>query len=239
MPGLIGSRRAAYASRVALWTPTAAMQMAVWDIRVLSSLWQDAAGTIPVTADSDPVGRVDDIFGSGNYLYQTTAAYRPIFHTSGGVFWLAFDGVSSQLLHAIAVAGAFAAAVEIASLKTSYTGLFATPAMMLLAKTGAGSGGKWGTYTGAADAPAGSALAVADRCVLMMDGVASGTFYRNDVADGSYSATYGQSPSHLGGFNPVQATGMKFFGGIFKAASFGVNRSPANKWLGKAAGLTL
>ncbi|HEY8066625.1 MAG TPA: hypothetical protein VIF40_18150 [Methylosinus sp.] len=223
----------------AAFDPLTATPIAVWDIRVLSSLWQDAAGTIPVTADSDPVGRVDDLSGSGNYLYQTTAASRPTFHTAGGLFWLAYDGVDDQLLHSIAVAGAFAAAVEIASLKSSYTGLFATGAMMMLAKTGAGSGGKWGTHTGVVDAPAGSALSVADRCVLMMDGAASGAFYRNDVADGSYSATNGQSPAHLGGFNPVQATGMKFFGGIFKAGSFGANRSPVNKWLGRAAGLSL
>jgi len=221
----------------AAFDPLTATPMGLWDIRVLSSLWQDAAGTIPVTADGDPVGRVDDLSGSGDYLYQTTAASRPTFHTAAGLFWLAFDGLDDQLLHALTGKGSFGAAVEITALKAGYTGLFATSAMMLLAKTG--TGGRWGTHTGAADAPAGSALAVSDRCVLMMDGAASGAFYRNDLADGSYSATNGQSPAHIGGFNPVQATGMKFYAGIFKAASFGANRSPVNKWLGKAAGLSL
>lgn len=44
----------------------------------LSSLFQDSAGTIPVTAVEQPVGRVLDTSGRGNHFVQSTAAARPV-----------------------------------------------------------------------------------------------------------------------------------------------------------------
>jgi len=59
----------------------------------ISTLWQDVAGTIPVTADQDPVARVDDISGNGNHLTAdggNTAVYSTAngrFSLSGGAFF--------------------------------------------------------------------------------------------------------------------------------------------------------
>ena len=68
-----------------------------YDIQDMTTLWQDAAGTIPVTADGDPVGRVDDKSGNENHALQSTAASRPLFRTLIGKNWLEFDGVDDNL----------------------------------------------------------------------------------------------------------------------------------------------
>ncbi|WP_172332551.1 hypothetical protein [Mangrovicoccus sp. HB161399] len=76
--------------------------LAEYDPSDLSTLWQDSAGTIPVTADGDPVGRMDDKSGNGNHLLQATAAARPVYHTSGGLHWLSSDGVDDRLICTLA-----------------------------------------------------------------------------------------------------------------------------------------
>ena len=53
-----------------------------YDPSDLSTLFQDAAGTTPVTTDSDPVGLMRDISGNGNDLTQATAGKRPLYKTS-------------------------------------------------------------------------------------------------------------------------------------------------------------
>lgn len=49
-----------------------------YDPSDLSTLFQDAAGTIPVTGVEQPVGRVLDKSGRGNHATQTTTASRPV-----------------------------------------------------------------------------------------------------------------------------------------------------------------
>lgn len=68
-------------------------QGAWYDPSDLSSMFQDAAGTIPVTADGDPVGLRLDKSGNGNHGSQTTAAARPLYRTDGTLHWFEYDGV--------------------------------------------------------------------------------------------------------------------------------------------------
>ena len=52
----------------------------VWyDPSDTTTLFQDSAGTIPVTASGQPVGRMLDKSGRGNHATQPTAASRPIY----------------------------------------------------------------------------------------------------------------------------------------------------------------
>lgn len=63
-----------------------------------STLFQDAAGTIPVTKDGDPVGLIKDKSGNGNHAAQTVSASRPAYQTDGVLHWLSFDGVDDSLV---------------------------------------------------------------------------------------------------------------------------------------------
>lgn len=57
----------------------AANEPGVWyDPSDLSTLFQDAAGTTPVTAVEQPVGLMLDKSGNGNHAFQTTATSRPV-----------------------------------------------------------------------------------------------------------------------------------------------------------------
>jgi hypothetical protein len=74
-------------------------QGAWYDPSDISTLFQDAAGTIPVTADGDPVGKMLDKSGNGNHATQSVAANRPIYRTGGGLAWLELNGVNDSLAH--------------------------------------------------------------------------------------------------------------------------------------------
>jgi hypothetical protein len=50
-----------------------------YDPSDLNTLFQDSAGTTPVTAAGQPVGRILDKSGRGNHATQTTAGSRPIY----------------------------------------------------------------------------------------------------------------------------------------------------------------
>ena len=62
------------------------------------SLFQDAAGTVPVTADGDPVGRMLNQSGNGYHAIQTVSGSRPVYRTDGVLHWLEFDGVNDYLI---------------------------------------------------------------------------------------------------------------------------------------------
>lgn len=73
-------------------------EQGVWyDPSDLSTMFQDSAGTTPVTADGQPVGKILDKSGRGNHASQATAAARPLYKTDGTYHWLQFDGVDDSL----------------------------------------------------------------------------------------------------------------------------------------------
>jgi hypothetical protein len=69
-----------------------------YDPSNLSSLFQDAAGTIPVTADGDPVGLMRDLSGNGFHATQTSAGNRPIYKTDGQLHWIECASASSHFM---------------------------------------------------------------------------------------------------------------------------------------------
>lgn len=72
-------------------------QGAWYDPSDLATLFQDAAGTIPVTADGDPVGLMLDKSGNGHHASQSTTAAKPVYRTDGMLHWLEFDGVDDYM----------------------------------------------------------------------------------------------------------------------------------------------
>ena len=70
-----------------------------YDPNDLSTMWQDATGTIPVTAAGQPVGLMKDKSGRNNHAYQSVSASRPILQRNAttGAYYLAFDGADDFL----------------------------------------------------------------------------------------------------------------------------------------------
>lgn len=74
-------------------------EQGVWlDPSDWSTLYQDSAGTTPVTAVGQPVGFILDKSGRGNHFIQTTATSRPILQQdANGLFNLQSDGVDDWM----------------------------------------------------------------------------------------------------------------------------------------------
>ena len=70
-----------------------------YDPNDLSTMYQNAAGTIPVTAAGQPVGLIRDKSGRNNHAYQTTSASCPILRKNAvtGANYLEFDGSNDFL----------------------------------------------------------------------------------------------------------------------------------------------
>ena len=74
-------------------------ELGIWlDPSDLSTMFQDSAGTTPVTADGDPVGLIQDKSGNGNDASQSSTGLRPLYKTDGALHWLQFDGLGSHLI---------------------------------------------------------------------------------------------------------------------------------------------
>lgn len=69
----------------------------VYDLSDISTLFQDAAGTTPVTAIGDPVGRILDKSGNGNHATQSSAGARPLLQQTNGLYHLTFDGSDDSM----------------------------------------------------------------------------------------------------------------------------------------------
>jgi hypothetical protein len=73
-------------------------QGAWYDPADFSTLFQDSAGTTPVTATGQPVGKILDKSGRGNHATQATATVRPLLQQdASGYYYLSFDGVDDWL----------------------------------------------------------------------------------------------------------------------------------------------
>ena len=76
-----------------------------YDPNDLSMMFQDAAGTVPVTAAGQAVGLIRDKSGRNNHAYQTTSASRPILrqNVTTGAYYLEFDGTDDFLQTSVAL----------------------------------------------------------------------------------------------------------------------------------------
>ncbi len=69
-----------------------------------TTMFQDAAGTTPVTAPGQSVGRILDKSGNDNTFTQGTDVNRPVLQQDGsGNYYLAFDGSISGIASAASV----------------------------------------------------------------------------------------------------------------------------------------
>ncbi len=69
-----------------------------YDPSDLSTMFQDTAGTTPITAPGQAVARINDKSGRGNHLTQATAGSRPAYQVDGnGNGHLLFNGTSGWM----------------------------------------------------------------------------------------------------------------------------------------------
>jgi len=81
-----------------VWTPASISGLVAWyDPSDFSTMFQDSAGTTPVTAANDPVGKILDKSGNGYHAVQETAGSRPILELNSGYYSLKFDGTADFL----------------------------------------------------------------------------------------------------------------------------------------------
>jgi hypothetical protein len=85
-----------------LWTPAQLFDPltdGLWyDPSDLTTMFQDSAGTTPVTGVGQPVGLLQDKSGNNFHASQSTASKRPILRrTDAGCWYLEFDGVDDAL----------------------------------------------------------------------------------------------------------------------------------------------
>ena len=104
---MIGAVQAARRGAASLWTPTSLFTGGVqgwwYDPADFSTLFQDAAGTTPVTGTGQPVGRVLDKSGNANHLTTPGTGFRPTIEVAGGYYYLRFDGADDRLVSSAAV----------------------------------------------------------------------------------------------------------------------------------------
>jgi len=68
-----------------------------YEPRDISTLFQDQAGTVPVTQDGQPVGLILDKSGNGNHAFQSVSSKRPTYRDVDEVQWLEFDGIDDSM----------------------------------------------------------------------------------------------------------------------------------------------
>lgn len=71
-----------------------------YDISDIATLFQDIAGTTPVTTTGQTVGKVLDKSGRGRHLVAPTDAQRPIYTVNGALKYLQFDGTDDYMTEA-------------------------------------------------------------------------------------------------------------------------------------------
>lgn len=79
------------------FSPESLSPSVFFDPSQMSSLFQDIAGTMAVSADNQPVGLWQDLSANGQNLGQEVSAARPTYRTDGSFHWVEADGVDDGL----------------------------------------------------------------------------------------------------------------------------------------------
>ncbi|ARV58079.1 hypothetical protein BZZ01_05010 [Nostocales cyanobacterium HT-58-2] len=212
----------------------------------------DSSGNFDITAlttflngsDGFLVTKFDNT--ASNNSTQTTLGMQPKIATSGIIEqWnnratIRFDGVDDWLSHPnLSINGfsLFAVLFITSSLPNAYKGVFSsnttynTSGMTLLVNLEQNQ--KWGTYGGTAinyidnNRPKNTTLQVNISYLLEMhcnSDNSNGKFYLNNVIDGNFLTSYGQTTAHIGGLNNSQKSAMQLSEIIFYPFNNEANR---------------
>lgn len=106
-----------------------------------TTLFQDSAGTIPVTSDGDPIGLMLDKSGNGIHAYQTISGSRPTWKTAGGECWINTTATQFMLIGASAAATNFSDLVCVMRASSTTTGR-----NLLVKPNSSPNANPWGRY---------------------------------------------------------------------------------------------
>ena len=198
------------------WTPLQLFLAGVlgfwFDPSDLSTLFQDAAGTIPVAADGDPVGLMLDKSGNGNHAIQTISGRRPIYRTDGALHWIEFSGVFSFFQVSLNLGNSYTVSVSANSLGDS--------GALVLMSAGVGgylgvrsNGEKWGTFING-EHIFGGVTSEPDVVTLKSDN--NLVLSRVNSVHGDSFSSESQNYSLIGAFNLVNSTfSFPFIGRLY------------------------
>lgn len=216
--------------------------------------WQDTAGTVPANVN-DPVGRLDDISGSGNHILQATATARPTLLQVGTRYCLGSDVVDDFLASAASLTFGPSSYFAVAGAKgSSPEGLFMVGSALTnrVGLLNVGSAGRFMPYMRVAGSVLSSGagvvnvwpddvVAVAESLIVpgtstgYVNGVQSHNF-ANTVTTESITAPIGLSA----GGSSVATQLKRFYGGYAQSADPGSsNRLLVRQWLASLSGVTL
>lgn len=202
-------------------------------------LFQDDAGTTPVTADGDPVGLMKDVSGNGNHASQAISGRRPIYRTDGTLHWLEGDGVDDFMVASslflpqpYGLSIAFNESVRSRFLLDGATGNnYGSIATVSGLRFYAGTTGVANTgYTLGTDAVA-TALADASSSYLRVNGAQTNGPVGSDTLDGLVIGA-------TGGTNGSCFTG-RIYGIVYREGRIDSELSDVEQYLAKLAGVTL
>lgn len=174
---------------------TAQIQGRLWTPAVLRpAAWWDAADLSTIAYSGSAISQWSD--KSGNGLHTTGGAQTLEAISQNGLPGIVFPASNPFALVGAGTASRsmiVATRPRITGGGTGFRGLCATGASsgsgsMLLSNNGAN---KWGTWS-TVDYSGGIQLVAGTPYLLCMDGLDSGSFFRNGSSDGTYSATEGQ-----------------------------------------------
>lgn len=239
---------------------TTGLHGAWWDPSDISTLFQDDAGTTPVTASGQTVGRMLDKSGNGNHAIQATASRRPVYTVSGSTAYLAFEGVDDCLDAADNDTLDFGQGEWIAQMIASIGGTSWTVPMGKSSSTLAnnirlfidGSSDKprvnWGNDSQFYAIPA-AAIAITRSTPQVTEwGVSGSNAYAalngtENLAAVTLSGTGANAEVwRIGGdLNNVYHKPINFYGAVLRKTPFltSTERTNLRKWLGAKAGLSL
>jgi hypothetical protein len=241
-----------FGSRKFPWTPSKLFGRTdpwIWiDPSDLSTMFQDTAGTIPVTASGQSVALIKDKSGNGYNLTQATAASQPTFQQdANGKRSLLFDGVNDYMD------------------SPSFASVFAQPTYLCTGfkVTTVPSSGGWYLYGSVAGNPNQALLEVSSTKFIYYAG---STFVNTSVAadtaahvatityngasssfrmDGASVATgnpgsQGFSSLRLGSTGALSVyAAASIYGIVLADNSFVAEQAPLETWMGRKCGLSL
>jgi hypothetical protein len=208
--------------------------MALWTPEYLdTALWLDAADSATITLESNKVSEWRDKSGNSQAATQSSDGNRPLLvaEAQNGKSIIRFDGSTSRLIHSYANVlqpTTIFALVNVASGVTGYRGVISTSGagsqtqIMMLARGGTNN---WGTYSGSYRQANSDIRGGAWQMLCMWRPSLGGTYYRNGVSDGAFSATEGQA-GHIGGF---PQGGQEFNGDIAEIIVLGSATGDADR----------